>query len=134
MTFTAIDKENKDSLVISPNIITKMNKSDFQTALNGNPGGLIIKFGAEWCGPCKRIDPFIYTYMNNLPEIILGAILEIDDNFVIYAHLKSKKQVSGVPVILFYKKGNVSWAADKVVIGADQGQINLFFQDCFTSI
>jgi hypothetical protein len=46
---------------------------------------------------------------------ITSAIIDIDDNFEIYAFLKSKKMVNGVPVILCYKKGNQScWHRKKL--------------------
>jgi thiol-disulfide isomerase/thioredoxin len=95
-----------------------------------NQGALIIKFGAEWCGPCKKIDPLVYKWMGQPKPNMTYAIIDIDDNFEIYAFLKSKKMVNGVPVILCYKKGNLTWIPDHTVIGADESQINIFFQIC----
>jgi thioredoxin 1 len=133
MTFTTIP-EPMDSLTISPNIITDMDRNRFQTELANNRGGLILKFGAEWCSPCKKIDPLVYSFMNGLPENIQGAIIDIDDNFDIYAFLKTKKQVSAVPTLLFYKKGNTTWVPDASLVGADENQIRLFFQNCFRQV
>jgi len=132
MAFTTIRVMNE--IVASSPIITQMDRSGFQNALLNNPGGLIIKFGAEWCGPCKTIDPLVYSFMNQLPVNVQGAIIDIDDNFDIYAFLKSKRQVNGVPAILFYKKGNLTWVPDGSVIGADESKVRLFFQQCFTSV
>jgi thiol-disulfide isomerase/thioredoxin len=45
-------------------IITRINgRKHFQELLESNPGVLIIKFGATWCGPCKVIekDVIIFT-------------------------------------------------------------------------
>ena len=134
MAFTTVPTEYMDPLVLSSNIITRMDKLGFQKALNENPGGLIIKFGAEWCGPCKKIDPLVYKYMNQLPENIQGAVLDIDESFELYAFLKTKKQVNGVPVILFFKKGSISWVPDRAVVGADEQQIALFFKGCLESV
>ena len=137
MTFTTIQKtivRPMEPLTLPPNIITEMTKEGFAKALSENPGALIIKFGAEWCGPCKQIDPLVYEWMSKLPPTIQGAIIDIDDNFDIYAFLKSKKQVNGVPVILCYKKGNITWIPDHAVVGADANQINLFFQKCLTYV
>jgi hypothetical protein len=58
------------------------------------------------------------------------AIIDIDESFEIYAFLKSKKMVNGVPVILCYKKGNLTWIPDKAIVGADERQVNIFFQEC----
>ncbi len=135
MTFTNIQRkiiEQMAPLTIPENVITEMTKDSFAKLLTTNTGILIIKFGAEWCGPCKKIDPLVYEWMNKLSSSpnITSAIIDIDESFEIYAFLKSKKMVNGVPVILCYKKGNTTWIPDKAVVGADENQINLFFQEC----
>ena len=135
MTFTNIQKkiiEPMEPLTIPENVITEMSKESFSDLLKTNKGVLIIKFGAEWCGPCKKIDPLVYDWMNKLSTQpnIQCAIIDIDENFEIYAFLKSKKMVNGVPVILCYKKGNLTWIPDKAVVVADENQINIFFQQC----
>ena len=135
MAFTNIQRkmiEPTEPLTIPENVITEMTKQSFSNLLNSNSGVVIIKFGAEWCGPCKKVDPLVYGCMATLSTEpnIKCAIIDIDDNFELYAFLKSKKMVNGVPVILCYKKGNTTWVPDKAVVGADERQINLFFQDC----
>jgi hypothetical protein len=134
MAFTTVQKSlvYPMSATLNENIITEMSKQDFGQALMENRGALIIKFGAEWCGPCKRIDPLVYSWMNRLPETIQGAVIDIDDeaSFDLYAFLKSKKQVNGVPVILCYKKGNMTYVPDNVIVGADEDQVNRFFTAC----
>jgi thioredoxin 1 len=134
MAFTTIDRtpvKPMTALVPLPDtVMTEMSKEDFVIALNNNPGALVIKFGAEWCGPCKRIDPMVYEWMSRLPPTIQGAVIDIDDNFDIYALLKSKRIVNGVPVILCYKKGNLTPVPDHIVVGADENQIRQFFDVC----
>jgi len=134
MAFTTIDRtpvKPMSALVPLPDtVMTEMSKEEFVIALNDNPGALVIKFGAEWCGPCKRIDPMVYEWMSRLPPTIQGAVIDIDDNFEIYALLKSKRIVNGVPVILCYKKGNLTPVPDHIVVGADENQIRQFFDVC----
>jgi thioredoxin 1 len=135
MAFTNLQRkiiEPMEPLTIPENVITEMSKDSFSKLLQTNPGVIIIKFGAEWCGPCKKIDPLVYRWMIKFSAIpkIQCAIIDIDDNFEIYAFLKNRKMVNGVPVILCYKKGNLTWIPDKAVVGADENQVNLFFQEC----
>lgn len=62
MAFTTIQKTPVMSVPYVPipdSIITELSKEDFGRALLENPGALVIKFGAEWCGPCKRIEPLV---------------------------------------------------------------------------
>ena len=135
MAFTTIQKPIQMELIPYPdNVITEMSKSDFENAILSNPGGLIIKFGAEWCGPCKKIEPLVRYWFSKFPPTIQGAIIDIDDNFEIYAFLKSKRQVNGVPVILFYKKDNKSWVPDDVIVGADEASVNTFFEKCLAIV
>ena len=109
-------------------ILTTLSKDDFVKQLQENKGALIIKFGAEWCGPCKKIEPLVESLMKKLPDKVTCAIIDVDDNFEIYALFKSKKMINGIPAIFAFKKGNISIVPDDVVVGADETQINLFFQ------
>jgi len=137
MSFTNIEKKpittnEVKQIPIPSNVITEMTKESFAQALADNKGALIIKFGAEWCGPCKRIEPLVNDWMSKLPETVQGAIIDIDDYFEIYAFLKSKRIVNGVPVMVCYKKGNLSYIPDEVIVGSDVNQINLFFNKCLS--
>jgi len=131
MTYTTIDKTVVKPMSIpeplSPNVITEMSKEDFGQLLHNDSVNIVIKFGAEWCGPCKRVDPLVHQWMNKLPPSIQGVMIDIDDNFELYAFLKSKKLINGVPTIMYYKKENKTVIPDGVVVGADESQINTFF-------
>ncbi len=112
-------------------IITQFeNKEQFFSALKFNPGLLIIKFGAEWCGPCGLIHDLVYENFKKLPKEALCADIDIDNNYDLYSFLKSKRMIDGIPAILVYKKGNDSYVPDDMVVGADNYQINEFFSRC----
>jgi thiol-disulfide isomerase/thioredoxin len=98
--------------------------------LNNNPGLVIIKFGATWCGPCKKIESQVHFWMNGSPNNVQCCIIDIDDNFELYGFLKTKKMINGIPGIMCWKKNNVNYIPDDVVIGADPQEIDLFFQRC----
>ena len=38
--------------------------------------------------------------------------------------------VNGIPVILLYKKGNVSYIPDDAITGADPADLDKFFKRC----
>jgi thioredoxin 1 len=105
--------------------------SHFQELLLQNPGVLIIKFGASWCGPCKRIDPVLLNYYKQMPYNVQCIVVDIDNSTEIYSFMRTKKMVSGVPALLCYIKGNHSYIPDASTIGADPAQIKLFFQKCY---
>jgi len=109
-------------------IITELSKADFVKQLESNEDALIIKFGAEWCGPCKKIEGLVKSYMNVTRPGVKCAVIDVDENFEIYAYFKSKKMVNGIPAIFAYNKGNLTIVPDEVVVGADEFQIKMFFQ------
>jgi len=87
-------------------------REQFLTILKENPGIMIFKFGADWCAPCQTIKDDVEQYFANTPNNVLCFDLDIDESFDLYAFLKSKKMVTGVPSILAYIKGNESFASD----------------------
>jgi thiol-disulfide isomerase/thioredoxin len=110
-------------------ILTELsNKNSFQNALDTNPGIIIIKFGAEWCGPCKKIEGHVKILMSKMPNNVQCYIIDIDNSLEIYSFLKNKKMVNGIPVILAYYSDNTSYIPDDAVIGSDAVKINEFFE------
>ena len=113
-------------------IITEITSlADFKFLLDHNPGVLILKLGAEWCGPCKKIEPLVKDLMSKIPtDQIQCAIIDVDESFELYALLKSKRMVNGIPAILAYDKGNVTYIPDRSMAGTDPNQIVEFFNTC----
>ena len=112
-------------------IITRFDtRNDFFQLLTNNPGLIIVKFGAEWCGPCKLISPVLEGFFATSPNNVVCADIDVDESFDIYAFMKSKKMVNGIPVILCYKKGNTTFIPDDSITGADPGQLHAFFTRC----
>ncbi len=104
-------------------------RNTFLSYLAQNPGIMLFKFGAEWCGPCKKIKNDLEFLFANTPANVLCFDIDIDECFDVYAFLKSKKQVNGVPVVLGYIKGNDSFAPDMSHTGSDVSTLKLFFDN-----
>lgn len=111
-----------------PTLLTQVSSiAEFQTILVNNPGMVVLKLGAEWCGPCKRIQSEVEYGYSRFPDTIQPIILDIDESFELFAYLRKKKRVNGVPALLAWKKGNLSDIPDDVVLGADISQVRGFF-------
>ena len=109
-------------------ILTEIeNRNHFAELLKQNPGLFIIKFGADWCGPCKKIEGLVNEWFNKRNDKVQCALIDVDESFDIYAFLKSKKMINGIPAILCYYKDNHNYVPDDIVIGADVAQVNAFF-------
>ena len=106
----------------------------FSEYLQTNPGLIIIKFGAEWCKPCQRIKQQVHDWFNRMPETVQCFIIDVDESFELYAFLKTKKMVNGVPVILCYDKGTANYIPSDSIIGADKSGIDAFFQRCLNKV
>ena len=112
-------------------IITDLpDMNSFHEILKNNPGLVIIKFSAEWCGPCKLIKKQVDSYIKNSPDNVQFCVIDIDENIEVYAYLKNKKRVNGIPAMLCWYKGNVNYIPDDMVIGANVNEIDLFFSRC----
>jgi len=109
-------------------IITEIKDTQqFALLLAQNPGLIILKFVAEWCNPCKAIKGVVDAWYERMPDTVQCCIIDIDDNFELYAFLNKKKMVNGVPAILCYQAGNLNYIPDESVVGADVNQVNAFF-------
>ena len=123
MTTKAAATNNK------PPIITKIaSVAEFSQLLQNNQGLIILKFGAEWCGPCKKIEGLVNHWFANMPAEVQCGLIDVDENIELYGFLKSKKRINGIPAILCYVKGNTHYIPDDMAVGADDKQINGFFQ------
>jgi len=112
-------------------IITKIeNRIVFLNLLKDNPGIIILKFGASWCKPCKLIETPVYNFFGSSPDNVICGDIDIDDSFDVFSYLKTKRMVSGVPTLLCYKKGNITYIPDDSVSGYDLNNLNAFFIRC----
>ena len=110
----------------------QLNRKQYLELLEANPGRLIFKFGAGWCGPCKQVMPQCEHWMRQLPRDKFTFVpVDIDDSFEVYSLLRSKKIIQSVPTMVCYKQGNINpTSPDFVVVGASVDQVNHFFKQC----
>jgi thioredoxin 1 len=111
-----------------PIITSVASLADFQTILKNNPGIVILKMGAEWCGPCKRIHQEVEQGFAAMPANVQKIVLDIDESIEVYSYLKKKRRVNGIPAILSWNRGNNTDIPDDGVLGGDGQQVIAFFQ------
>jgi len=112
-------------------IINDINSvNDFNNLLANNPGLIIIKLTAEWCGPCKTIESKIKILFENMPKNVQCVVVDIDKCIDFYSYLKKRRVINGVPSTLCYLKGNNSYIPDDFVIGASIDKISELNDRC----
>jgi thiol-disulfide isomerase/thioredoxin len=113
-------------------VITEIrDRNHFLEIIKNNPGILIIKFGAKWCGPCKMIENDVKLAFSVMPDTVQCMNIDVDLYSDVYAFLKAKRIVNGIPAILCYKKENTTYIPDDIVIGAVINEVRSFFNRCF---
>jgi hypothetical protein len=116
---------------MSKQIVSEIaDRNAFMTLLQHNPGVIVIKLGAEWCGPCKTIKSAVHGFFASSPPEVVCCDIDVDRSFDLYSFLKSKKMVNGIPALLCYKKGNSTYIPDDMITGSDSQQLHQFFLRC----
>ena len=93
---------------------------------------IILKFTAQWCGPCKKIGSICSNFERSKPGSIQYYEIDIDDSLELYMKLKKMKMVNGIPAIITFKGGiKEHWfIPDEIHIGANVSQLEQFFMKC----
>ena len=114
-----------------PSVVTSIKTAnDLSELLQVNPGLIIIKLGATWCGPCKKIEPLVNDWLQKMPINVCKCIIDIDENIDLYGFYKKKRVVQGVPTIMAYYEGNDHYIPDDITFGSDEKETNAFFERC----
>ena len=64
---------------------------------------VIVKFKAEWCGPCKNIEPMTKQLME-VHNDIKYAIVDVDDGSGIASYLR----IRTIPTMVSYLDGDIN--------------------------
>ena len=108
---------------MSKKVITEFdNRQQFQEFVSQYKGVFIVKFTADWCGPCKKIKDQVYNLYNNTKKTTVMADLNVDKNQDVYSSLKIKS----IPTFICYVRG----IKCDVLVGSDPADVNAFFETC----
>jgi len=102
-------------------------RATFLKHLAETPNHTVLKLTATWCVPCKQIADYTRQASLQLPANVDLIECDVDESFDLYASLKQKKMVNGIPVFLFYKNGNTTLVSDLSVTGAGIKELDAFF-------
>ena len=115
-------------------IATELTAATLESAQNrlGN-NVMIVKFGATWCRPCQKIKSLCNNHFVSLPPNVVCADVDVDECIDLYATLKRRKMVNGVPTILAFfgdVKRDKWYIPDDSVSGGNLQEVQHFFERC----
>jgi thioredoxin 1 len=64
---------------------------------------VLVDYWAEWCGPCKMIEPMLIELAAEYSDKVTVAKLNIDDN----PSIPPRYGIRGIPTLMLFKGGNV---------------------------
>ena len=81
----------------------KTNDADFNQDINSQNVPVVVDFGADWCGPCKQLDPILEEIAEENTDKFKIFKINIDENPMI----PQKFGVRGIPTIMLFKEGKL---------------------------
>ena len=81
-----------------------MNYQDFLQLLGGDKI-VIVDFYAEWCRPCKILQPILHEIENENKDKVSLITIDIDKNPLLANHLK----IEAIPLVHIYKNQKLQW-------------------------
>ena len=122
-----------------PDIITDISLETFNGLVNTLPSDslIIIRFTAEWCGPCQRINGICDEYFKKCSNKIFPVVIDVDESIDLYVRFKRQKMLNGIPALLAYhgnNKQDVWYVPNDCILDGDIEKVKAFFNRCSTHI
>ena len=80
------------------------NKKPFQELIQSDTPTL-VDFYAEWCGPCKAMQPILQEVAKTMGDAVSIIKVDIDRNQA----LATRLNIRGVPTFVIYRNGEIQW-------------------------
>ena len=82
-----------------------MAKLTFSQLINQSDIPVLVDFYADWCGPCKMMEPVLKEVAGKLNGRM--KIIKIDSDK--YPQLSNQYGIRSIPTYILFKKGNILW-------------------------
>jgi thioredoxin-like negative regulator of GroEL len=79
-----------------------LNDSSFDRALKEAQGTLVVKFSADWCVDCRRIEPAYKEFPTQFPAMEFAEIDTVES-----LQVSQRFDVRGIPSVLVFRNGEL---------------------------
>ena len=79
----------------------EITKANFETTVLKSTRPVIIDLWAEWCMPCKMLEPVLDEFANEYKEKIDVVKINVDES----PELATELSVMNIPTLIFFKDG-----------------------------
>ncbi|MDG6988939.1 MAG: thioredoxin [Nitrososphaerota archaeon] len=90
--------------------VTVVQGSSFQEEVVKSPRPVVVDFYADWCGPCKMMEPVIHQLSKEYEGKVKFVKVDTDSN----QELATQFGIMSIPTVMFFSKGKV----EDIVVGA----------------
>jgi len=81
--------------------LPEVNDSTFDAEVINVPDPVLVDFGAEWCHPCRKLDPIIETLADEWRGRVKVVHVDADQNL----DSTMRFQVMGLPTLVLFVRG-----------------------------
>jgi len=82
-------------------MVLEVTDSNFEEIVLKSEKPVIVDFWAEWCGPCRRIAPYIEEISKEYEGKVVVAKCNVDNNPKVVRVLN----VRNIPAVFYFKNG-----------------------------
>jgi thioredoxin 1 len=86
------------------NSILQVGTDNWESEVISSESLVLVDFWAEWCGPCRAMNPILEELADELPGQLKVVKVNIDENQA----LAGEFGIRSIPTFLLVKSGNVA--------------------------
>lgn len=101
--------------------IVHVSDSSFEQDVLNADGPVLVDYWAEWCGPCKMIEPILNEIADEYGDRVKVAKLNIEESQT----TPSRYGVRGIPTLMLFQGGEVK---DTKVGAVTKSQLEAFLE------
>ncbi len=80
-------------------LIQKIDDETFSKVTNH--GVVLVDFFADWCGPCRMLEPIVHALADELSDKITFVKVDVDQSPKVVTSL----QITSIPTLVLFKNG-----------------------------